>query len=56
MTRGLVWVSPDVSAAAAAEMMVRSGLHHLPVLDALQVPIGMLSAMDLAGWMAAPSR
>lgn len=52
MTRAPVWVAPGVTISAAAEVMAKSGLHHLPVLDEHDRPIGMLGDHELAQWLA----
>jgi CBS domain-containing protein len=51
MTRGVVWVAPELSIPAAAEVMAMSGLQHLPVLGPGDRPAGMLSAFELAQWL-----
>jgi CBS domain-containing protein len=52
MTRDVTWVSPELSIEAAAEVMAKNGVPHVPVLDEGGCPIGMLSAFDLARWLA----
>lgn len=53
MSRDRVWVSPEVSVSAAAEVMTKSGLHQLPVVGADDVPVGMVSADALSEWLSA---
>lgn len=53
MARPLVWVRPDLTISAAAEVMGMSGRHHLPVLGEGDRPVGMLGADELARWVGA---
>ncbi len=54
--RPAVTVGPDESLADAARRMTRHGVSHLVVVDRARArPIGVLSTLDLAGVLAAPS-
>jgi CBS domain-containing protein len=46
MTYPVVTISPDISVAAAAEMMINKGIGCLPVVDAQQL-IGIVTKTDL---------
>ena len=46
MTYPVVTVAPDISVAAAAEMMINKGIGCLPVVDAQQL-IGIVTKTDL---------
>ena len=47
MTGNPVSIAPDASALEALELMVRHGIHHLPVVDGARCVIGVLSQSDL---------
>lgn len=47
MTRGLQTVSPDAPLISAARMMCNQHIHRLPVLDADDRPVGMITATDI---------
>jgi CBS-domain-containing membrane protein len=52
MTRGVAQVDTSASIAEAAEMMARQGIHGLPVVDGESAVAGMVSSLDVAGWVA----
>jgi CBS domain-containing protein/RNA polymerase-binding transcription factor DksA len=47
MTGNPVSIAPDASALEALELMVRHGIHHLPVVDGAGQLVGVLSQSDL---------
>jgi CBS domain-containing protein len=47
MTNQVVTIGTDNSLRDAAAKMLRHGIHHLPVTDADEHVVGMLSTMDL---------
>ncbi len=52
MSRGVAYLRPDARISAAAKAMARTQLKHLPVLDEENRPIGMVSSLDIAQWVA----
>ena len=52
MTTGVVTVAPTDTVAAAATKMVDNDISHLPVVDADEQVIGMLTSTDLAPCLA----
>jgi CBS domain-containing protein len=54
MTRDFAYVTGDAPISTAADILVRTGLRQLPVLDARSRPLGMLDALDVARWASAP--
>jgi CBS domain-containing protein len=49
MTTDVVSVGPDASTQAVAKLLAARGISALPVVDAADVPIGMISEGDLIG-------
>lgn len=47
-----VHLRADARISAAAKAMARTKLKHLPVLDDENRPIGMVSSLDIAQWVA----
>jgi CBS domain-containing protein len=52
MSRRVIQVSAEAPIAAAAEVLTRTGLHHLPATDESGRPVGMLNSTDLSQWVA----
>ena len=51
MTTQFESASPDMSLADAARLMCQRHLHHLVILDQGRHPIGMVSALDILGFL-----
>lgn len=47
MTHTCLTASPAMTIKAAGQTMVENSIHHLPVVDANQVVIGIISTMDI---------
>jgi CBS domain-containing protein len=54
MTTKVLSVTPDTSAQAAAQLMIKHQLHHLLVMEGQRI-VGMISSMDFVGLVADPS-
>ena len=52
MTRPALCIAERTSIAVAAAQMVRNHVHALPVVDARHCLVGIVSALDLAAWIA----
>jgi len=52
MSRPALCIAERTSIAVAAAEMVRNHVHALPVVDARQCLVGIVSALDLAAWVA----
>jgi acetoin utilization protein AcuB len=55
MTRRLVTVAPDSTAAVAAQLMIEQNVSCLPVIDQEQHVVGILTLRDLARWIVEQS-
>lgn len=53
MTTDLFTVGPDETVQAAAAKMIQQGIHHLPVIDEDDGVVGILSTLDLTGYLSA---
>jgi CBS domain-containing membrane protein len=52
MTPAVYSFTPETTVADAIAVMAFEGTHHLPVVDASGMLVGMVSALDVLDWMA----
>lgn len=52
MTPAVYSLTPETPVADAIAVMAFEGTHHLPVIDASGMLVGMVSALDVLDWMA----
>ena len=51
MTTDVVTISPQDPIVDAAELMLETGVHHLPVVDNSDEVVGIVTTTDLAGYL-----
>jgi CBS domain-containing protein len=52
MTTDVVTTTAQTDIAEVADRMVEQGFHHMPVVDETEGVIGMISSIDLAGYLS----
>jgi CBS domain-containing protein len=52
MTRHVLWLPPEAAIASAAALMAAERIHHAIVLGADRRVFGIVSSIDLLGWLA----
>lgn len=51
MTRDVVWVGPEASLRDVAVLLAQGRFHAVPVVDAEERLLGIVTTTDLVGWM-----
>ncbi|MHB8873868.1 MAG: CBS domain-containing protein [Myxococcaceae bacterium] len=52
MSRKVVTIRDNVSIAKAAELMAKNHVHRLPVVSEAGTVVGLVSSLDILGWLA----